>query len=75
MILTLDNLAHRYSQLPSDVLCNASTFDMFVMDVSAKYNKFQIEEENRRSQGLVGQPKRMPTQEEMLAMMERVKND
>jgi len=75
MILTLDNLAHRYSLLPSEVLDRASTFDMFVIDVSAKYQAHQMDEEQRRHRGQVAAPKRMPTQEEMLDMMERVRND
>jgi len=73
MILSLDHLASRYGLLPTEVLSRASTFDLFVIDVSAKYNQWQMEEERRRSEGVIGQPKRLPTQEEMLAMVKRVK--
>lgn len=37
MILTLDNLGKRYGMLPSQILCQASTFDLFIMDASMSY--------------------------------------
>ena len=40
-MLTLDNLASRYHVLPSEVAQRADTFDIFVMDLSAKWNKRQ----------------------------------
>lgn len=40
-MLTLDNLAVRYNLLPSDVARKADTFDIYVMDLSAKWNKRQ----------------------------------
>lgn len=41
MVLTLDNLAHRYNCLPSQALANATTLDLYVLDVSAKWSKYQ----------------------------------
>jgi hypothetical protein len=37
MILTLDSLASRYGMLPSQVICQASTFDLVVMDAAMSY--------------------------------------
>ena len=41
MILTLDNLATRYHCLPSQAMAQGTTFDLYVLDVSAKWNKRQ----------------------------------
>jgi hypothetical protein len=37
MILTLDNLGKRYGMLPSQALCHASTFDLFIMDAALSF--------------------------------------
>lgn len=68
MLLTLDNLAHRYNCLPSQALEHGTTFDLHVLDVSAKWSQRQ----QQIADGKV--PKsRIPTQEEMLEMIKRVK--
>jgi hypothetical protein len=41
MIMTLDNLAHRYGRLPSEVIASASTFDLYVMDAALSYRDHQ----------------------------------
>jgi len=41
MLITLDNLAHRYQCLPSEALGRANTFDLYVLDVSTKWFKYQ----------------------------------
>lgn len=46
MILTLDNLASRYHILPSEAARNADTFDIYVMDLSSKWNKKQTDKAN-----------------------------
>lgn len=73
MLLTLDNLANRYNCLPSQALEYGTTFDLHVLDVSAKWSKRQQEiAEGKTPQG------RLPTEAEMLEMMKRVrerKND
>lgn len=68
MLLTLDNLASRYNCLPSQAMKHGTTFDLHVLDVSAKWNKRQQE----IAEGKTPQS-RVPTQDEMLAMIERVK--
>ena len=68
MLLTLDNLANRYNCLPSQALANGTTFDLHVLDVSAKWSKRQDEVANGKAPRT-----KQPTQEEMLAMIARVK--
>ena len=68
MILTLDNLAHRYNCLPSEALDRATTFDLYVLDVSTKW-------EHHRNAVANGEVKhKQPSQEEMLAMIARVRS-
>ena len=46
MILTLDNLGERYGKLPSEVLAQASTLDIVVMDAAVSYRKY-LEKKNK----------------------------
>lgn len=68
MLLTIDNLAHRYNCLPSQALEHGNTFDLHVLDVSARWSKRQ----NEIAEGKTPQGK-IPSQEEMIAMIQRVK--
>lgn len=43
MMLTLDNLAHRYNCLPSEALARATTLDLMVLDLGAKWSNYQTE--------------------------------
>lgn len=68
MLLTIDNLASRYNCLPSQALELGTTFDLHVLDVSAKWSKRQQDIAEGKT------PKaKIPTQDEMLAMIQRVK--
>lgn len=69
-MLTLDNLAYRYNVLPSEALSRATTLDLKILDVSAKWAKRQADIANGTITDKVV-PKL--SQEEMLAMVERVK--
>jgi hypothetical protein len=69
MILTLDNLAHRYMCLPSEALARASTFDLYVLDVSTKWENYR----NDRANGKVTAKKHLD-QADLLAMMQVAKN-
>jgi hypothetical protein len=62
MILTLDNLGKRYGMLPSQVLNQASTFDLFIMDASMGY-------ENHMNRD----PKQIPDvpEEDLLKILEK----
>ena len=70
MALTLDNLAHRYSCLPSEALARGNTLDLYVLDVSAKWSKYQNDKAEGKSSA-----KTTPnlSQAEMEAMIKRVK--
>jgi len=70
MILTLDNLAHRYMCLPSEALSRATTLDLYVLDVSAKWTK----RNNDIAEGKISGEK-LPSQEEMQAMLVRARSE
>lgn len=67
MILTLDNLAHRYNCLPSEALDRATTFDLYVLDVSTKWERHR----NDLANGHV--PKKESSQEQLRRMMQVAK--
>ena len=41
MILTLDTLGERYGRLPSEVLAQGSTLDLYIMDAALTYRDYQ----------------------------------
>jgi hypothetical protein len=69
MMLTLDNLAKRYKCLPSEVYRRADTLDLYVLDVAAKWAKHQQDKQEGKSPQV-----KEPTQAEMLAMLNKVRN-
>ena len=70
MLITLDNLAHRYQCLPSEALSRATTFDLYVLDVSTKWLKYQQD----RAEGKTSAVKQ-PSQAEMMAMLKRARGE
>jgi hypothetical protein len=66
MILTIDNLAERYHCLPSEILERATTFDLYTVNISAKWQEHQ----QQKQQGL-NPTKRIPSVDEMKAMINR----
>jgi hypothetical protein len=73
MLLTLDNLAHRYHCLPSEALDRATTFDLKVLDASAKYSNHQHELANERETGKKPIPKL--STEQMLNMIKEARGE
>jgi hypothetical protein len=70
MIISLDNLAKRYSLLPSEALGRASTFDLYVLDVSAKWVQHQQDIEQGKT------PKgRIPGQDELMRMLKQARGE
>lgn len=67
MILSLDNLAHRYKCLPSEAMSRASTFDLYVLDVSSKWVKYQQDLADGKA------VKKQPTQQQMLDMVAKLR--
>ena len=72
MILTLHNLAETYKMLPSEALTKATTFDLYVLDCHLKHIRYM----EAKAQGKdIPKPSKKLSQEEMLAMIERVRNN
>jgi hypothetical protein len=71
MLLTLDNLAHRYHCLPSEALDRATTFDLHVLDASAKYTNYQQEAAEEQSTGR--KPQQKLSTQQMLDMIAQVR--
>jgi hypothetical protein len=69
MLISIDNLAHRYHCLPSEALERATTFDLYVLDVSSRYSKYRSEWKD----GIP--PAKMPTQDEMVDMLKRARQE
>jgi hypothetical protein len=44
-ILQIDGIAKRYGVLPSEILKNADTFDLYVMDAAMTFEKFHHDKE------------------------------
>ena len=74
-MITLDNLAHRYRCLPSEALSRATTLDLVVLDVSARWTNKKYNEEHGKKEEVI--TPNLST-EQMQAMLNRVrgaKND
>lgn len=71
MVLTLDNLAHRYNCLPSEALGRATTLDLYVLDISARWSKYQQEKAEQGNDNVKPAPKM--SVEQMQAMVNSVK--
>lgn len=70
MIITLDNLASRYHCLPSEAMERGTTFDLYVLDISAKWQNRQ----NEKAQGIESSTITPELSiEDMQAMIARVK--
>ena len=68
MVLTLHNLAEKYKCLPSEALQRGNTLDLYVLDVSTKWLQYQQDKADGKAPSA-----KQPSQEEMLAMIQRVK--
>jgi hypothetical protein len=68
MILTIDNIAQRYGYLPSQVLAQADTFDLYVLNLVAHWSKRQ----DNIAKG-IKEPAKQLSQDEMLDMVRSVK--
>ena len=71
MMITLDNLAHRYHCLPSEALARATTLDLHCLDISVKWELHKHEQSNSGQ----STPKPAPklSEQEMLDMVKRVR--
>jgi hypothetical protein len=67
--LTLDILAKRYSKLPSEVLAQGNTIDLYVMELSAGYEAYLRRKKDNGD--VVSHGK---STDELQGMLERVTN-
>ena len=74
MILTIHNLAKAYSVLPSEALQRATTFDLHVLDINSRWNKYQQEQQEKGQHNTIAPKSKQYTQESLQAMIDRVKN-
>jgi hypothetical protein len=51
MILTIDTLAERYGMLPSMVLAQGSTLDIYIMDAALSYHDYKSKKANGKYAG------------------------
>jgi hypothetical protein len=68
-MITIDNLAHRYGCLPSEIIDRATTFDLDILHISSRW---EVESRKRHERG--EHSVHEPSQETMLEMMKNVKN-
>jgi hypothetical protein len=71
-MLTVDFMAKRYGKLPSEIMATATTFDMTVGQTAVEYENYCYEREKRKAEG-VAEPAGNLTQEQMLEMIKKVK--
>jgi hypothetical protein len=63
-------MAHRYKMLPSQILELGTTFDLYVIDVSSRYQTYLHDKAHGN------QPKsNIPSQAEMVAMIKRARGE
>ena len=75
MMLTLDNLAHRYKCLPSYALEHATTFDLRVAEIYNKHAKYQHEKTTAEQKGgSYKKPAPKLTNDQMLEMIQRARD-
>ena len=68
-MITIDNLAHRYGCLPSEIIDRATTFDLDILHISSRW---EVESRKRAERG--EHSIHQPNQETLLEMMKNVKN-
>jgi hypothetical protein len=73
MILTVNNLAKTYKLLPSEVMERGNTFDLYVMDIATRYERYQQKKSQDRFGAAAPTPKKMPSKQELMDMLMRAK--
>jgi len=74
-MLTIDFLAKRYGKLPSEVMSQGTTFDLYVSDTAVKYQNWLYEKEQGNNTNTMRQSKDHGlSQQQMKAMIERTRS-
>lgn len=71
IILMIDGLAKRYGRLPSDILGEANTFDLYIMDASMAFEQYH----HKKSMNNGVEPAPDYNQTELLAMLNKGKQN
>lgn len=67
-------MAKRYSRLPSEIMTDATTFDMVIMDAALSYEQRMMDKELEKAKGIKRSAEPMPvTDEKMLAAFKKFK--
>ena len=66
MIITLDNMGKRYGMLPSQIITQASTFDLVVMDAAMSFEQHANRDPNTPPD---------VAEEDLLKIMERARGN
>lgn len=70
----LDWVSRRYGVLPSDLLARGDSFDVLVAEVGQKWENYQQQKQLNKQKGQgTAPPAPELSQEQMLAMIDRVK--
>ena len=75
MILTVHNLAEMYKCLPSDILANATTFDLYVLDVHTRWVKYQHQESENSKANPHAPPRPVMSNKQLLDMIKRTRSE
>lgn len=59
--------------LPTEALERATTFDLYILDAHSRYVKYQ-EDVSQGKVPVTKKPRAMPTESEMIKMLERARN-
>ncbi len=73
MVLVIDSLGKRYGMLPSQVMREANTFDIFIMDAALTYENHQHEKSLNKNKNAVPKKVTAVTDEEMLEKYKKFK--
>jgi len=71
MILSVHNLAKTYKMLPSAVMSEATTFDLYVLDLATRYTNYQHE----IAEGKIAKKEHRLSEKEMLDMIKRARGE
>ena len=72
MIILIDTMAERYGQLPSEVMRNATTFDVFVADTAIGYRNYLQDKAEGKTKAF--NPKEY-TQDELLQILKETRGE
>ncbi len=73
MVLVIDSLGKRYGMLPSQVMREANTFDIFIMDAALTYENHQHEKSLNKNKNAAPKKVTAVTDEEMLEKYKKFK--